>query len=472
MISTQAGRKSDMTKILLIKPTAGNTPHRQVSHPLGLMYLASALRQAGDYDVRIVDMRLLSRAMEQTVLVLRQMEPDIVGISAFTLEAPTVHALTRTVKGMVHPAKVVMGGPYPTSDPQGALADPNIDLVVLGEGELTFPQVVSHLESGCSDTLEAIPGIAFRHDGKVLTTRAREEIADTNTLPFPAWDLVDISAYAKAERFSNVRKNRYMSLFTSRSCPYQCIYCHKIFGKGFRPRSPENVVAEMEFLVNTHGVREIEIVDDIFNLDAQRAEMICDLIVRRGLDIKIAFPNGMRGDLLTGRLLRKLKKAGVHFTGIAVETGSPRLQKVIRKNLDLKKVNQAITMAVDLGITTVGYFMLGFPTETREEIMATVDFACQSRLNFASFFTVTPFEGTGLHDLCLPRLKELGGEKDLDFHRNTFNLSEVPDKEFFRIKRQAYRRFYSRAFSRIIVPRAYRDLSLLQALRLSSQRVL
>ena len=460
-----------MTKILLIKPTPGNTAHLQLAPPLGLMYLASALKRQADCDVRILDMRFFSQPMDHALETARRMAPRIVGISAFTLESSTVHDLAAGLKALPAPPIVIVGGPYPTSNHEAVLADPNIDLAVLGEGEETFPRTIRFLETG-RGRLENIPGLAFRRDGMIVKSPPVEEIQNMDALAFPAWDLIDIDAYARAERFSNVRKNRYMSVFTSRSCPYQCAYCHRIFGKGFRPRSPENVAEEIETLVRGYGVREIEIIDDIFNLDAERAEAICDLIISRGLKIKISFPNAMRADLLNFRLLKKLKKAGVHFTGIAVETGSPRLQKLIKKHLNLKKVNDSINMAADLGITTVGFFMLGFPTETRRELMATVDFACRSRLNFASFFVVTPFEGTPLYDMCLSKLKKKGAPEDLDFHRNSYNFSETPDEEFFRIRRQAYRRFYSKAFSRIILSGAYRDVSISQVLRLSSLRVL
>ncbi|ACL06434.1 Radical SAM domain protein [Desulfatibacillum aliphaticivorans] len=460
-----------MTKILLIKPTSGNAAHIQASPPLGLMYLASALKAQGGYDVRILDMRLHAEPMSFALKTARGMAPGIAGISAFSLESSTVHELAAGLKALPKPPMVIAGGPYPTSGPDDVLSDPNIDLAVLGEGEETFPAVVRFLESG-QGVLEDIPGLAFRRDGKIVKTAPAQEIQNMDALAFPAWDLIDINAYAKAERFANVRKNRYMPVFTSRSCPYQCIYCHRIFGKGFRPRSPENVADEIEALVRRHGVREIEIVDDIFNLNAERAEAICDLIISRGLKIKISFPNAMRADLLNFRLLKKLKKAGVHFSGIAVETGSPRLQKLIKKNLDLTKVNESINMAFDLGITTVGFFMLGFPSETRDELLATVDFACRSRLNFATFFVVTPFEGTPLYDLCLPKLNKMGAPEDMDYHRNACNFSEVPDEEFFRIRHQAYRRFYSKAFSRIILSGAYKDVSLFQILRLSALRVL
>lgn len=461
-----------MKKILLIKSTAGYTPHIQLTPPLGLMYLASSIRARGGYDVKIMDLRLAPEKIPDIIKKISKLDPQIVGLSAFSLESDMAHKLSAAIRQMPGDRRIVIGGPYASSCPHDALADKNIDVAVIGEGEKTFPQVVQALETGSLSGLEHIRGIAFCKNGQVVLARPQEEIKDVDALPYPAWDLVDIDVYTRSERFSNVRKNRYMPIFTSRSCPYHCIYCHNIFGKGFRPRSPENVVDEMELLVKKHGIREIEIIDDIFNLDAPRAESICDLMVQRGLNIKLAFPNGLRSDLLTERLLKKMKKAGTYFMGIAVETGSARLQKVIRKNLDLAKVKKVIDITSRLKITTVGFFMIGFPGETKKELQATVDFACNSKLNFASFFIVTPFKGTELWEMCQTKMQEFAGPEFHDYHRNKFNLTDLDDSEFFSIKHRAYRRFYSKGLSRILFSGAFLDLSFSQALRLLFSRIL
>ncbi len=234
-----------------------------------------------------------------------------------------------------------------------------------------------------------------------------------------------------------------MVMFTSRSCPYRCIYCHNMFGKGFRARSPENVIEEIDVLYNKYNISEIEILDDIFNFDLKRVERICDLIIERGYKISLAFPNGLRADRLEKRTLEKMRLAGTKFISVAVESASPRIQKMIKKNLNIPKVAEVIDYAAGLGIFTNGFFMIGFPTESLEEIKQTVDFALRSRLHTAHFFIVTPFEGTELYE----NYKELVRNNRIDFsnynyYRSSFKLSELSSEKLQQIQFLSYFRFY------------------------------
>lgn len=159
-------------------------------------------------------------------------------------------------------------------------------------------------------------------------------------------------------------------------------------------------MSELELLVNDHGVREIQIVDDIFNLDLPRAKAICDQIVSRGIKITIAFPNGLRGDRMDRELLKKLKAAGCYSITYGAETASPRLQKKIRKNVDLDKLKEVIAWTDEEGIISQAFFMLGFPGETVEEMKMTVDYALKSRLMRAWFFAVVIYPRSGLYEMA------------------------------------------------------------------------
>jgi radical SAM superfamily enzyme YgiQ (UPF0313 family) len=233
---------------------------------------------------------------------------------------------------------------------------------------------------------------------------------------------------------------RYMALFTSRSCPFHCIYCHNIFGKGFRARSPQNVLEEVKFLMNTYGIREFEILDDIFNFNTKRASEIFKMLP--GLGASFSFPNGLRTDLLDEDQLRVLKDGGVNYISIAVETASPRLQKLIKKNLKLDKVWNAIEICNRLRIFTRGFFMLGFPTETRDEIKQTISYACSSALHTAMFFIATPFQGTEMEAMQGGKNSKIQASfRDYDYFAAPFNLSDIDSKDLFRLQRNASIRF-------------------------------
>jgi radical SAM superfamily enzyme YgiQ (UPF0313 family) len=359
---------------------------------------------------------------------------------------------------------ILVGGPHATSCPEEVLSDRNVDFAVIGEGEKTLPDLVRAICADEPGELKNIPGIAFRENGNIVNTGPPHYIEDVDSLPFPAWDLVDIAAYSGSPRCSNLKSARYMPVFTSRACPFGCIYCHNVLGKGFRARSAENVLKEIKTLVNNYGIKELLINDDVFNLDTDRAEEICDGIINQGIKVRISFGNGLRGDFLPERLLLKMKKAGVYYFPVGIETGSARLQKMIKKNLNLEKVREAVSIAHGLGFTTCGFFMLGFPTETREEMEQTIDFACKSRFNLAMFSTVTPFIGTRLRDLCAEKIAGFKADPmNFSYDRSLFNLSTLGDGEFSKMKRRAYFKFFLSRPSRIFTGGTYKNVDLLRS---------
>jgi radical SAM superfamily enzyme YgiQ (UPF0313 family) len=215
-------------------------------------------------------------------------------------------------------------------------------------------------------------------------------------------------------------------------------------GKKTRYRSAEKVVEELELLAHQFGIKEIQWADDIWNLDRRRSKRICDLMVERGLDLKMAFPNGVRGDIFDAELLDKLKAAGAYMITFAPESGSPRIQKFIEKYAKLDVLQNVITMAAERGIFTHGFFMVGFPTETVEDMRMTFRFALDSKLNTASFFIVNAHPGTKMYE----QAKELG--LNVDFKASThnylnpnFQLSEVPTPQLRAMLRTTYIRFFS-----------------------------
>lgn len=429
--------------ILLLKARGASLlTYHSATQPLGLMYIASCLkRKHPSINIKIIDTRVTKFSREKLRVLLEEFHPEITGISAVTMEANSMHELAGIVKATLPECKVIAGGPHPTSFLKKTLEDMNIDFTVKGEGELTFEELVESIKKEVD--VRKVKGIAFRNNGDLIQTEPREYISGLDSLPFPAWDLIDIEAYSRFWSMSPRGPRRYMVIYTSRSCPYHCIYCHNIFGKGFRARSPENVLEEIDILYNKYGIKELEVVDDIFNLDVQRAERICDLIIERGYDLAIAFPNGLRSDRLDKNLLEKLHRAGTRFISFAVESASLRIQKLIKKNLNLEKVKEAIKTAVELGIFSNGFFMIGFPTETEEEIKHTIKFAINSKLHTAYFFIVKPFEGTELFErFGLNRVSQLKDYTDSSYFKIKYNLSQVDDKKLLKLCQLAYFKFY------------------------------
>lgn len=432
------------TKVLLLR---ANLPHvhQSLGIPLGVLYLTSALRAKlpGRCEIRVLDPGKQQLSVEDVGKTIADWQPDVVGISGMTPEAPAMHEIAAAARAHAPRAAVLVGGPHAFADHDELLADRNIDYVCLGEGEETFPEMIEALGSGAS--MERVAGVAMRlPDGTIRKTRPRPAIQDLDALPYPAWDMLDVASYSDVRNMNGglLAAKPYMALFTSRGCPYRCEYCHEVFGKTIRFRSPESVVGEMEHLHRELGIREFHIYDDIFNLDKRRTQRICDRILERGLKIRMAFPNALRGDILDRETIRKLAAAGAYSTSLAIETASPRLQKLIRKNLKLEKVAESIGGFVDEGVITTGFFMLGFPTETADEMRQTVEFALESRLHRAAFFGVVPFPGSGLEALVREYYPDYRYDRQFGyFSTNTF-YKWATGVDLGVIQRDAYRRFY------------------------------
>ncbi len=430
-------------RILLIKAFRKSRTSTSVVHPLGLMYIASMLKSKGFNQIEILDTRIFNKPYEIVSKKVEEFKPDVIGISALTAEAESLNIISGIVKKIDPRILVVAGGPHPTAYPEETLLNHNIDIVVYGEGEVTFLELCTKYAGGNHKEYLNINGIAYRDHDKVRINPPRVFISDLDQLSFPAWELIDMNAYSKLTSMASLGHRPYMSVITSRACPFKCIYCHNIFGKKFRARSPENILQELLILRSKYGINEFEILDDIFNLDKKRAERFWDEVINNFPDARFVFPNGIRADMLDDSAIKKMKRAGVIYTAVAIESANERLQKLIKKNLNLNRVRQAIECLDEYKIFTNGFFMLGFPTETMAEIMDTIKFACSSKLTTAQFFIVTPFQGTELAELYKESIKNFKIDfSKYEYYLGEFNLSNVSDVELFKLQRWANIKFY------------------------------
>jgi len=431
-----------MTSIALIRSGPAAGPDDMLIPPLGLLYLSSYVRPHG-YQPHIIDLKV-ERLNDRAVIArLRRARPEVIGIGAFTPDAPEMHRLAGVIKRAFPSTPLVVGGPHASTDPEEVLRDDAVDCAVMGEGEATFLDVLNAL--GAQRPLDQVPGLALRGGGNAVTrTCAREPIRDLDAMPFPAWELIDIERYAAFHGATPVGRRRYMSIFTSRACPYQCTYCHTIFGKEFRCRSAANVVAEIRELKERYDIRVIEVADDIFNMKWQRSTEVCREIAAAGLGIRMSFPNGLRADIMREELLRAMCDAGTYFISYAVETGSTRLQQLIKKRLQLERTREVIARTVDAGIYVNGFFMLGFPTETREEVQMTIDYACSTRLHSCTFSILCPFRGTEIYDWAMHEgMQEMNSQAGHElYHTGHVNCSAMSNRELRAMRSKAYLRFY------------------------------
>jgi len=413
--------------------------------PHGLMYIASFIREkAPGTELKIFDMMVERAGPDAIKPVLENYRPHMVAIHAMSFQASCMHKVAENVKKWGPDCFVAVGGPHPSAAPELVLRDNNIDILGQGEGEQTFLEILERLETG--EDPAGVPGTMAMRGGEVVSGPDREYISDLDSLPFPAWDLVDLRRY-----FTDVMLNQndityrreVTTIFTSRACPFRCIFCHNMFGKKFRDRSVNNILDEMEILQKEHGITELHIIDDCFNNSAERAESVLRGIIARGLDFKIAFPNGIRGDRLPDSLLDLMSETGVYKANFGIESGSKEVQKIIRKGLSLDRIKDGIERASRRGIFCHGFFMLGFPDETAGQMMETIDFAVHSKLHTAGFALLSPFPGTEVHRMAVEAGHRIEFDPDdTSYQRITVNLTAEDDETLSWMHKRAHWKFY------------------------------
>ena len=402
--------------------------------PLGLAYIAAAVRQRG-YEVQILDALALgiNRVEEHNSIVrfglsdkeiseyIKQYEPHVVGISChFTAHALDVNRTAAIAKQTNPQILTIVGGAHACSLPAELLKDKNIDIVVKGEGENTFLDILDSLARNTQP--QNIPGTIVKKDGDIIRNPERELIGDLDSIPFPARELLPMESYfnwkSGVDNYDMRHPNT--AMVTSRGCPMKCVFCsiHSIWGQHtWRARSAVNVVDEMELLHTKYGVREIQFVDDNLTLDKKRIIQICNEIIKRKLNVKWTTPNGVAISTLDEELLRVMKKSGCYRLSFGIESGSLETQEFIGKKIQLDRTKELIRYSNKLGLWTIGFFIIGFPYETKESIEQTVQYAVNSDLDYATFYLPMPFPGTRLSSILEKEgfLNDIKDEEDYSF---------------------------------------------------------
>jgi radical SAM superfamily enzyme YgiQ (UPF0313 family) len=431
--------------ILLIRPKSVYTDV-VAGIPIGIAVLGAVAESKG-HKVGILDVGLEKDSAQSLRQTIQSEYWDIAGISCMSVEFLGGVEAAREIRKLSPSTHIIFGGQHPTIMPEQAMKAECIDSICIGEGEDIWSEFLDRMTSG--QDLDGIAGLWFRRNGQVVRNLPRNDYVDVDAVPMPAYHLLDIERYFDIDfvRFPTVDR-RAIQIFTSRGCPYHCIYCHDLFGKKFRGRKPELVWEEIKYLHDTYGIREFMVEDDIFNMDLQRAKRICDLVIASGLQLGFQFGNGVRLERFDEELMRELGEAGTHHIAIAVESANDRIQKLIKKHLRLDRFNEILGWARKYKIETLGFFMLGFPGETIEEINQTIRFACESYFDEALFSIATPYAGTELNDLVRATGSYEGGHDIHDEWEGVVRIKseEWDQKKLKGLQRKAYFLFFLTRF--------------------------
>jgi len=438
-----------MPEVVLINPPSSAT---NPTLPLGLASIAAVLREHG-VSVAAIDAWALGLGAEGVASAVRRDPPRIVGVTMMSPRAPAALRVAAAVREAVPGAMIIAGGPHPSALPRELLVHYScIDAAVVGEGEFTMLDIVRAVDKNFD--LSGIPGVAWRDKkGNVVINPPRPLITDLDSLPLPARDLFPLERYRITPPYG--MRHPSATMVTIRGCPYRCIYCSKsVFGSTVRVQSPSAVVNEMERLARVYGVREIKFYDDDFTLLMDRAQAICEEIIRKKLNISWSCTT--RVNLVNKTLLLKMKQAGCWMIAYGVESASPAILDRACKGFTLEQVRDAFRMTREARIKIHGYFMVGLPGETPETLRATIQLAKELEPDTTSWGPTTVYPGTVLFDEVakgmFPRTRiesydrGAAAMENYAFGDGRFLLLDdgIPPAELARTMRRAYLSFYLR----------------------------
>jgi len=340
--------------------------------PLGISYISAVLEKHG-YGVELLDAHTEKCSFDDIERRIKRSKPDIIGVS-FTTETRFNGFKTIKIAKRANPSSVVVtGGPHVSLAVEDTLLNmPELDIIVRGEGEFTFLDLVKTLDR--DEDISRVEGISYRDDGQVVHNPPRPFIKDLDSLPFPTRHLLQIDKYNSFIEVPGKGKKKFFNVIGSRGCPNRCYFCAAslLSGRTWRGRSPENIINEIEHLIDTYEAEGIWFWDDTFNLENNRAKKICDLITERGLDID--WFCDIRVDTADKELLTKMRQAGCFHTAFGVESGSQEvLDKYVKKRIAIEKVKKVKKWCAELGIIGRGMFIISHPDETFTGAKKTID---------------------------------------------------------------------------------------------------
>lgn len=429
--------------------------------PMGPACLAAVVREK--YDVAILDalaegfhnerpsshgFYIYGLPLDEIGRRIEAYKPDLVGFTCpYSSTFPVVAELCKTSKAVAPSAITVAGGAHPTFLPQRCLEEvPDLDMVALGEGEPVLLDLLAALENG--EDLSTVDGLAFRDaiTGEIQVNKKTSFVADLDSLPFPARDLLPMELYQQigVPHLLHTERKRFSTVMTSRGCPAKCSFCSswRFWGNRYRARSPDNILDELELLSREYGVEEVQFEDDNISLDPARFRKLLQGMLDRDLGLSWCTPNGLALWTLDKDIIGLMKQSGCYEITLAIESGSQEvLDTIIHKPLKLKKIPALLQEIERVGIRTSSFFVVGFPGESLEQMKETFATPRKLGLTYAWFFIANPLPGTRLYEICADQGYLKNG---FDFVNNGFSRCniETPQWTSRQVEALAHREFF------------------------------
>lgn len=407
-----------------------------------LGYAAAILRNKG-YEVLLKDYQSERTSYANIENEIKSFRPHILLISTTNATIPDDIAFIDWVKSF-HDCKFILKGAIFFDIPQVLLETldlQNVDYLIGGEIDTVIGELSDYIAKKSTD-IENIPGIIYRKDGKFIKNSFNVWFDDLDSIPFPARDLMKNELYVRPDT-----QEPMATIQVSRGCPSNCTYCLTpiISGKAVRKRSIENIFAEIEECFYKYGIKNFFFKADTFTIDSAWAEELCDKIIISDLKGKIAFTANSRVKPLNKSLLEKLKAAGCFMLAVGFESGCNETLAKIKKGTTREDNLKAVRMIKEAKLPIFGFFMIGFPWETKQDIIETLKFTLKINPDFIEVHIAMPYFGTELYSQC-EKYKTIKCEAwgNDYFSPNTTGTQTVPLEDIQRLRKKYLLRFYLR----------------------------
>lgn len=412
--------------------------------PIGISLLAAFVQREIGWEVEICD-TTFSPSIETISNFLASFEPDVVGIGMSTLMLGEGLEACKLAKKQN--CFVFVGGPHPTTKPFDMMKHPAIDACVIGEGELPTIALLKMWET--NERKEIQGALIKAQDGTILGSAIRRPVEDLDSLPYPAWELIDLKKYIDAwGQLDSVKPGlRGINVTASRGCPFSCTFCQPVldamFGKKLRQRTPDSVVAELKALKERYNIEAFWFTDDTFTTNRKWVSAFCRALQKENLGLLWGCTT--RANLIPRALMQEMVDAGLRKIGIGLESATDHIrEELYQKGVSDEAVIETVQIAEELDVQILLFLMLGAPNETRREMLQTIKLATSLPASEASFSLFVPIPGTELHS----RMEQAGIEMsqdwtDYDYYAKQPFAHQLSRRELRLIQRYAYFRFYT-----------------------------
>jgi len=366
---------------------------------------------------------------KEVARTIKEFEPELIGISVKSVKIPSALNIAKIGKEINNCVKIVAGGFHSTICPQDLLSAKEVDFIIRDEGEETLLELLEYIRTGNSK-FEEIAGISFKDkDGNLVNNPKRSLIENLDSLPYPKRELLILIG---KETYT---KDQLGWIITSRGCPYDCTFCNSsaIWNRAVRYRSIQNVVEEIDYLKKEYNISNFNFIDDSFTVNRKRVLEFCKILIQEKKEISWSCLT--RADLIDVEMTRFMQKAGCTKIDIGIESGSENIQKVIGKGMKLDRVREMAKMFKENKMFWTGFFMMGFPTETKEDILETLRFMKEVNPDWICLSIFTPYPGTKLYEIVKEKGLMSPDKGSIYSHQNPDNCfsEKISPAEFHKL---------------------------------------